>query len=64
MHPSPCSAVGFVFPLHRFYYAFGNTAPSDLFSTIPPSSSDCSILSLGCGDVRSVLFSLWLHGGS
>ncbi len=62
MHISPCRAIGFTFPLFRFYYAFGNTPPCDLFASIPPTTSNCSILSIGCGDIRSVLFSLWLRG--
>ncbi len=57
-----------------FYYAYGNTRPSDWASFRRPSaiaststsasanaSTPHSVLSLGTGDVRSALFTLWRH---
>ena len=55
-----------VFPLSRqfyedfkFYYAFGNTPPEDFLQSV--SLADCrepTILSLGCGDMRSPMFTI------
>jgi hypothetical protein len=63
MYISPARPIGYVFPTFMFYYPFGNTPPCDLFATIPPNTHNSRILSVGCGDIRSVLFSLWLRGG-
>ena len=55
-----------VFPLSRqfygdtkFYYAFGNSPPEDFLQSV--SLADCcepTILSLGCGDMRSSMFTI------
>ena len=42
----------------RFYYAFGNTVPDDLLEHVS-SNTEPSILMLGCGDIRSVFYTLW-----
>ena len=46
----------------RFYYAFGNTQAEDLLQGVPDSDSRDkrpTILSLGCGDIRSCFYTLW-----
>ena len=61
-----------VFPLSRcfhyenfkHYYAFGNSPAEDLLQSVVPS--ECRrprILSLGCGDMRSVMFSIFKNFG-
>ena len=57
-----------VFPLSRYfhfehfkhYYPFGNTPAEDFLQSV--AVSECrrpTILSLGCGDMRSCMYSLW-----
>ena len=56
-----------VFPLqryiyfgnHRDYYAYGNTPAEDFLESC--SERKPSILSLGCGDIRSCFYTLWKH---
>lgn len=58
-----------VFPLrryiyfgsHRDYYAYGNTPAEDFLESC--SERKPSILSLGCGDIRSCFYTLWKHFG-
>lgn len=59
-----------VFPVSRYvpydlysdwYYPFGNTPPEDLAQHVASSPSNTTpfILSLGCGDLRSCLYTIW-----
>jgi hypothetical protein len=41
-----------------FFYPIGNTAPVCLTQSLPPEG-DASLLLLGCGDVRNVLFTAY-----
>ena len=61
-----------VFPLSRYfhyehfkhYYPFGNTPAEDLLLSI--AVSECrrpTILSLGCGDMRSCMYTIWKNFG-
>ena len=43
-----------------YYYPYGNTPPEDLLEHVR-SSEEPSILLLGCGDIRSCLYTLWKH---
>ncbi|CAN0541277.1 unnamed protein product, partial [Ectocarpus sp. 8 AP-2014] len=45
-----------------FFYAYGNTPPTDLLQHIPHDAQHAEILSLGCGDLRDFLYSVLLHG--
>ncbi|CAM9288454.1 unnamed protein product [Ectocarpus fasciculatus] len=45
-----------------FFYAYGNTPPTDLLQHIPHDAPHAEILSLGCGDLRDFLYSVLLHG--
>ena len=54
------------FPVTRFidykfnyYYAYGNTPPEDLLQSITTDVSEPEVLLLGCGDIRSCLYTLW-----
>ena len=55
------------FPVSRFtdynrcnyYYAYGNTPPEDLLQSITADVSEPEVLLLGCGDMRSCLYTLW-----
>ena len=54
------------FPVTRFidykfnyYYAYGNTPPEDLLQSITADVSEPEVLLLGCGDIRSCLYTLW-----
>ena len=40
----------------------GNTPPTDLLQHVPHDSPRADVLSLGCGDLRDVLYSILLHG--
>ena len=42
----------------RFYYAYGNTPPEDFLDSIT-EVKEPTILSLGCGDLRSCYYTLW-----
>ena len=42
----------------RHYYAFGNTPPEDFLEHVLDNLSP-SVLSLGCGDMRSCFYTLW-----
>lgn len=43
-----------------YYYPFGNTLAEDLLEHVPDSTPDSpSVLQLGCGDMRSCLYTLW-----
>ena len=53
------------FPIARdsfrgYYYPYGNTPPEDLLEHVR-SCEEPSILLLGCGDIRSCLYTLWKH---
>ena len=63
-----------IFPLSHFvyygdfkhYYAFGNTPAEDFLQSIPKGTGESStpaILSLGCGDMRSCMYTLWKNFG-
>lgn len=45
-----------------FLYAIGNTPAVNLTGPIPPDQ-DADVLLLGCGDVRNVLFSVYMDMG-
>eukprot|EP00752_Nemacystus_decipiens_P005603 g5071.t1 len=45
-----------------FFYAYGNTPPTDLLQHIPHDAPRADILSLGCSDLRDLLYSILLHG--
>jgi len=47
---------GFVF---NYYHPYGNTPPEDLLQSITTDTSQPDILLLGCGDLRSCLYTLW-----
>lgn len=40
----------------------GNTPPTDLLQHIPHDAPRADVLSLGCGDLRDLLYSILLHG--
>lgn len=40
----------------------GNTPPTDLLQHVPHDASRAEVLSLGCSDLRDLLYSLVLHG--
>jgi len=42
-----------------FFYAIGNTPAVNLTGSVPPDQ-DADVLLLGCGDVRNVLFSVYM----
>ena len=45
-----------------YYYAYGNTQPEDLLEYVHvEDEKEPAILSLGCGDIRSCLYTLWKH---
>ncbi|ODM18169.1 hypothetical protein SI65_06040 [Aspergillus cristatus] len=46
-----------------FFYAIGNTPAINLTSSVPPDQ-DADILLLGCGDVRNILFSIYMGMGN
>lgn len=49
--------------LRYWFYAIGNTPAVDLLCDLSLSKGDhVNILSLGCGDVRNILFTLWSQG--
>ena len=60
--PSPFPLSHFIyFGNFKHYYAFGNTAAEDFLQSIPvgTTGSSCpTILSLGCGDMRSCMYTL------
>ncbi|XP_065897337.1 uncharacterized protein [Dysidea avara] len=41
------------------YYPFGNTPPDDLLQSITTDTPRPDVLLLGCGDLRSCLYTLW-----
>ena len=46
--------------LVSWFYPFGNTPAVNLFRDIVPRERDrVKVLSVACGDPRSILFSLW-----
>ena len=52
------------FPVTRLidydcYYPYGNTPPEDLLQSITGDVSEPEVLLLGCGDLRSCLYTLW-----
>ncbi|EAS32822.3 uncharacterized protein CIMG_03846 [Coccidioides immitis RS] len=55
------------FPVHiqrtTFFYAIGNTPAVCLTQSLPPDQ-DAALLLLGCGDVRSILFTAYAGIGS
>jgi len=40
----------------------GNTPPTDLLQHIPHDAPRADVLSLGCGDLRDLMYSVLLHG--
>lgn len=63
----PTGAVAtMVAPTHlltaSFLYAIGNTPAVNLTGPVPPDQ-DAHVLLLGCGDVRNVLFSVYMGAG-
>ena len=66
--PRPFPLSHFIHYGHfRFYYAFGNTQAEDFLQGIPDSDSRDkrpTILSLGCGDIRSCFYTLWKNFNS
>ncbi|GJE85091.1 DUF4470 and zf-MYND domain-containing protein [Phanerochaete sordida] len=52
-----------VWPAYRAFCPLGNTSPISLLGHMPPEQ-DASILLLGCGDPRNVLFTLQAHGAN
>ncbi|CAN0402828.1 unnamed protein product, partial [Hapterophycus canaliculatus] len=44
------------------FRAAGNTPPTDLLQHVPLDARHADVLSLGCGDLRDILYSLLLHG--
>lgn len=46
-----------------FLYAIGNTPAVNLINSVPPDQ-DADVLLLGCGDVRSILFSVYMDIGN
>ena len=46
----------------QFYYPFGNTVAEDFLQSVVNETGP-TILSLGCGDIRSCLYTLWKHFG-
>jgi hypothetical protein len=63
-----CSTLAPPFPLARFwylesfryYYPFGNTPAEDVLENCADTSQP-SVLALGCGDLRSYLYTFWKH---
>ena len=64
--------TGRVFPLYHFahygnfrhYYPFGNSPAEDFLQSL--AASECrhpTVLSLGCGDVRSCMYTIWKNFG-
>ncbi len=49
-------------PLPRLDRIAGNTPPTDLLQHIPQDASRADVLSLGCSDLRDLLYSVLLHG--
>ena len=46
---------------NNFYYAYGNTPPQDLLQSVTADVSEPEVLLLGCGDIRSCLYTLHSH---
>lgn len=46
-----------------FFYALGNTPAVDLTRYLPHGQDAAAILSLGCGDVRNILFTSYNQRG-
>ena len=45
-----------------YYYAYGNTPAEDLLEHVHvEDEKEPTILSLGCGDIRSCFYTLWKH---
>jgi len=42
-----------------YYHPYGNTPPENLLQSITETTSIPQILLLGCGDLRSCIFTLW-----
>ena len=47
------------FNKYDYYYAYGNTPPEDLLQSVTADVTEPEILLLGCGDIRSCLYTLW-----
>ena len=47
------------FNKYDYYYPYGNTSPQDLLQSITADVSEPEVLLLGCGDIRSCLYTLW-----
>ncbi|KAH6606182.1 hypothetical protein Trco_005335 [Trichoderma cornu-damae] len=47
---------------YRWLYAIGNTAATDLARNIP-HGQDASLLLLGCGDLRNILYTSYVEKG-
>ena len=58
-HPRPFPVSRYVYyDDYRFYYGYGNTPPDDYLENAS-GITEPSILLLGCGDLRSCLYTLW-----
>lgn len=44
-----------------FFYAFGNSCAKRLTAFLPPDQTTATVLMLGCGDFRHILFTNWCH---
>ena len=47
------------FNKYDYYYPYGNTPPQDLLQSVTADVSEPEVLLLGCGDMRSCLYTLW-----
>jgi len=52
-----------LWPKKTFFYPIGNTAPSCFTRDLPPET-DADILLLGCGDARSILYTIHSDHGA
>ncbi|XP_065897357.1 uncharacterized protein [Dysidea avara] len=53
-----CFPVTSLFDFH-YYHPYGNTPPDDLLQSITTDTPQPDVLLLGCGDLRSCLYTLW-----
>ena len=60
-HKKPLFPVSRLKTTYDFHYfaAYGNTVAEDLLECVRSNVKDPSILLLGCGDLRSVFYSIW-----
>ena len=66
VEPSPRSWLTMLTPTigvkTAFFYAFGNTPATSLTRCVP-QGQDVDILSLGCGDLRNILYTTYIEKG-